>query len=464
MSIENHTVYPTNKHNRPRPPSKVALHGLDRIGAPIDIHNHRFYHCPSNTTSNVINVLKSTLAEALELYPPTTAVLQTDEDGNVYIVMDPDNIRGVPFIVETKDTPFTGDSENLSPRNIMILTPDLSILAVKITQFSCGTITVATSINHEITDLCGYLDFLKLWAKLAREKTIDFTEIPADWSRTPGRFFSDLNTSTTLSTPPPPFKVISTPMVGPPPYLTVPSEVTRWRFTKNAIERLKNDFSPSKSEPNVWISSGDALASLLCGIITRARENTNIARLEGRSSLESQVETVAMAADGRERSPHKRMSNGQYFGNFNTLWGTTISRSDLLSPTCESASRVALTIRQALNSQLSSEAVASKISFFENPQNNKPFGYITWSADIILTNWCRFDLQGPEYDFGWGKPFLATNGSGSVFPPGYCLMTQEKDTGVISVLMTIEREGLDVLKNDSLLNKYATLIPDLSSR
>ncbi|KAF8935074.1 hypothetical protein BGZ58_005265 [Dissophora ornata] len=222
------------------------------------------------------------------------------------------------------------------------------------------------------------------------------------------------------------------------------------------MERLKSDFSPSVSKEHksdLWISSGDALAALLCGVITRARENAAVARLEGRSSLESQTERIAMAADGRGRAPQGNMS-GRYFGNFNALWSATVSRSDLTSLTCESASRVALAIRNDLNIQLSPEAIADKISFFEAPQNATPAGRIAWTADVILTNWCQFDLQGPKLDFGWGKPFCSTPGGGSIFPPGYCLMTQEKDSGDVSVLMTVEQEAQS--EADQLAETMAT--------
>ncbi|KAG0247112.1 hypothetical protein BG011_001998 [Mortierella polycephala] len=461
MAVETYTIYPTNKYNRAPPPSTVALHGLDVFNPPIQIHNHRFFHRPTSATSDVIDKLKSSLAEALELYPPVAGTVQTNEKGDVYIAMDAENILGTPFLVDMKDTPYAGDAEYLSPRTVMLLPPSSSTLAVKVTQFSCGTMAVAASINHQVTDLRGFLDFLELWAQLTRGEPVDFTRIPDDWTHTPGRFFSGLTRESTGSTPPPPpppFKVLPTPATGPPPYLLVPSEVSRWKFTKSSMEQLKSDFSPSASEghkSDLWISSGDALAALVCGVITRARENANVARLQGRSSLESEVEEVAMAADGRNRSPQGNIS-GRYFGNFNTLWSTAVSRPDLLSPTCDSASRVALAIRAGLNLQLSPEAIADKISFFEDPQNTKPPGRIDLSADLILTNWCRFDLQGPKLDFGWGKPFCATAGGGTVFPPGYCMMTQEKDSGDVSVMMTVELEGVDGLKADSLLNKYAT--------
>jgi hypothetical protein len=239
----------------------------------------------------------------------------------------------------------------------------------------------------------------------------------------------------------------------------VPSEITTWKFTKSSMAQLKSDFSPPK-ESNSWISTGDALAALVSGVITRARETSNIPRLDGRSSVESQTETIALAGDGRERSPEKKMVGGRYFGNFNNLWSATVSRADLLSPTCESGSRLAVSIRNSLDAALSPEAIAKRIAFFDNPQNTQPPGRIVWSADLISTNWCQFDLQGPKLDFGWGKPFRATGGSFKVLPPGYFIITKDMDSETTLVVLTVENEGGDVLKADPLLNKYATLIPN----
>ncbi|KAG0202889.1 hypothetical protein BGX28_004734 [Mortierella sp. GBA30] len=408
------------------------------------------------------------LAEALELYPPISGSVLANEKGEVHIAMDADNILGTPFLVDVKDMPYAGDAEDLSPRTVVLLPPLSSVFAVKVTQFSCGTVAVASSFNHQVADLRGFLDFLELWAQLARGEPVDYTKIPEDWSRTPGRFFPSLIKESETSIPPPPpppFTVLPAPATGLSPSLMVPSDVTRWRFTKNSMEQLKSDFSPEELKRNsdLWISSGDALTALLCGVITRARNHANVARLEGRSCQESQIESIAMAADGRERAPKGDMSGGRYFGNFNALWAIPVSRSDLLSSTLDSASRVALAVRNGLNLHLSAEAIANKISFFEAPENIHPPGRITWSADIILTNWCRFDLQGPKLDIGWGKPFCATAGAVSVYPPGYCIMMQEKDSGDVLVIMTVELEGTEGLRADALLNKYATLVPDQPS-
>ncbi|KAH7026979.1 hypothetical protein BKA57DRAFT_479901, partial [Linnemannia elongata] len=344
-------------HNRPTPPSKVRLHGLDICPA-IQIHNHRFFRCPSIPLSDVVEQLKTSLAEALEF---------SNDKGEIFSVMDKEGI----------DTPF-----------IRILPPMASTLAVKVTQFSCGTICVASSFNHQISWNSGH--------KLSRGEPADFTKIPDDWERTPGRFFSDLIKELEgVSLPaPPPFVLLDIPATGPSAYLLAPSVVTNWKITKSSMAQLKRDLSPPAGS-GLWISSGDALSALVSGAVTRARQDSKVARLEGRSSEESEVEKIAMAAD----------------------------------------------------------------AFFDSPAVNDTPGRVGWAADIVLTNWCRFDLKGPKLRFGWGeKPFMATSGGGTVYPPAYSLMTEDKETGDVFLLLTVEKGGEGALVGDVLLNKYATLV------
>lgn len=134
MTLETSTIFPTTKHNRPAPPTKVHLHGLDRLSAPIQIHNHRFFHRPSASIADVVAQLMASLAEALELYPPVAGTVQFNDKGEIYILMDKEGVKGTPFLVDLKDTPFLKDSEDLSPRTETVLPPMASTLAVKITQ------------------------------------------------------------------------------------------------------------------------------------------------------------------------------------------------------------------------------------------------------------------------------------------------------------------------------------------
>lgn len=311
-------------------------------------------------------------------------------------------------------------------------------------------------MHHQVSDLRGFLNFLEVWAQIARGQSVDCSRLPDDWSRTPGRFFPGLNTTTASlpTSPPPPFAVSSsTPSSTLPSF--PPSAITRWKFTPNAVKQLKRDLTlpASSAAGGLYISSNDALSALLWGAIARARANA--AKISTISD-EPGTQVLAMAADGRYRSPCAAVAS-QYFGNLNILVATTASRSDLLSTTCESASHVATEIRKAVNRQLAPEAIAQKILFFEDPKNAEPPGRITFAADVVGTNWCQAHLESARFDLGWGKPFVATSGGGPL-PPGFFRVMQGLESGDITVILTVEEEGLKALTEDTLLNRYALVI------
>lgn len=318
--------------------------------------------------------------------------------------------------------------------------------------------TLASSLHHYVADLCGFLDFLGVWATIARGGTVDLESIPHDWSRTPARFFSSSSSSPLLSSPPPipeGYTVVepspSTSSSSDDSFSLPETEVQTWRITASDLTRLKTDFTRvlATEESNTWISSGDALTALLWGVNTRARQTANIHRVH--CSQQPDTEMIAMAADGRERSPDKCMTGGHYFGNFNVLFMTTVPSADLLSMDTVAGARVALAIRKSIDRQLSTDAIAERIRFMEAPEYA---GRIRWGGDLVLTNWCRFDLC---LDFGWGRPFDATGGEGAL-PPAYVRLQQQHDNGDVTVVITIEREGGHAMKSDALLNKYATLL------
>eukprot|EP01133_Synstelium_polycarpum_P019347 gene19347-23165_t len=378
--------------------------------------------------SREIENLKSSLAEALELYPPVAGRVQTNENGELCITMkdlETGDSVGTPFIVETSSTPFIADSQSLSPRTDIFLSPQSSNLSVKVTLFPCG-----------------------IWAKISRHEPLDLATVPDDWSHTPSRFFANLAIKDRNNESPSPFYVVEEPPVQLPQFMMVPSDVSWWKIDSKSMAKLKHDLMScmTGADEGQWISSGDAVVSLLSGSMTRARANGNVPRLGGRSSEESDSEHLAMAADARRRVPKENNSNVSYFGNFNSLWGSTVSRQDLLQPTLEASARVALTIRQDLNIHLSPQHIANKLSFLESLP-----GRIGWTADLAITNRCCFHLTGPKFDFGWGRPIKATS-TDTFYPPGYSIMANDKDSGDVFLMMAVELDGASSLRSDPLLN------------
>eukprot|EP01133_Synstelium_polycarpum_P006107 gene6107-7074_t len=455
MAIENYIVLPTKKFSKELlPSSEVTLHRMDIAIPAIQIHNHRFYKRPESLSAiEVVERLKSSFAEALELYPPVAATQRINEDGTITLLMD--TPQGMPFIVDHRDTPYVGDSFDLNPRLDHCLVPGATSIAVKITLYSCGVVAVATSISHQVTDLCSFLDFQATWCQISRGDPVDWKRIPVDWSRNPAEYFKGLADNGPIYSAPP-FKVVSFPRKGPRPSMMAPCVFTRWILSAGDLERLKLDLSPPAST-GLWISLGDAINALVCGSVTRARQQSNIPRLLGRSTEESQVEIVAMAADGRFRAPLGNMGNGQYFGNFYNLIGSALPRADLLSPTIEAAASIALAIRNDVNNLLSPKAIANRIEFFNQPENNQAPNRVAWTSDIIISNWCMFDIKGPQFDCGWGKPFKATSGGNTFYTPAYAIIIHDKDTGNVHLQLTVETDGGTALQSDPLLNKYAVL-------
>jgi len=133
---ESTIVRPSTKHNLPKPPATILLHGLDRA-PPIHIEIRHFYHISHESSiNNVIENLKDSLAEALEFYLPVAGTVITDEDAENYILTDATNIQGALFIVEIKEEAFEKETEELSPRTGAFLPPGSPTFAVKLTQVS----------------------------------------------------------------------------------------------------------------------------------------------------------------------------------------------------------------------------------------------------------------------------------------------------------------------------------------
>ncbi|KAH8921167.1 hypothetical protein BT69DRAFT_1283369 [Atractiella rhizophila] len=442
--IQQFNVFPTSKFNLPLVLSKIRLHALDLISVPVHISLHRFFApLPSNVSfDEVVLNLKRSLAEALELYPPVSGIVRVDEDGETYIVIDRDSTPGTPFLVEEKDVPFTGDNDDVSPRPILVLPPESSTFAVKVTSFSCGTIAVASSLHHQVADLNGCLDFLELWASTARGEAPNLTTVPKNWLHDVERYFPGVPSEIPAETPPPGFTLLD----SLPGFSLPPTSITKWKIPKSNLEQLKKDLSPNSGED--WISSGDALATLIWGAIARARHNGKVAKANP-----SSTETLISASNLRDRFPPD-LAREPYFGNCNPLFATTVPRSHLLSPTHECASLIAVEIRKALNTQMSPKALIHKMSFLEAARRCNPPRTAVFVGDVIMTNWSRFNLQGPKLDFGWGTPFETTSGGG-VLPPGFSRIQADGDKGDLNFILTVEQEGAEHLEADIFLQRYA---------
>ena len=131
---ESTVVLPTAKHNRPKPPTVIPLHGLDSTVPPIHTEIRHFFHAPKDFIHHVADKLKASLAEALEIYFPVAGTVLVNEEAKRWIATDPANLQGTPFTVEIKHFPFERETEELSPRDGIFLPPGSATFAVKLSQ------------------------------------------------------------------------------------------------------------------------------------------------------------------------------------------------------------------------------------------------------------------------------------------------------------------------------------------
>ncbi|KAI9276725.1 transferase [Phascolomyces articulosus] len=478
-------IHPSNKHNKTKEiytleQQKLSLHGIDAIIPPFAFSMLLFFSPPppsSNTytINDIIDKLKNSLAEALELYPPLAGAVHCDDNDNYHIDLDPLNGRGTPFHFEIKNKPYinSGNDGNkgLLARNeeesSIPLTSESSVLAIKLTQYSCGTIAMAISVNHQVSDLHSLLDFVQVWALIARDEPIDYSRIPNDWARSPSRFFPFYDKKFTV---PPAWSVHPhpVPIEKVLEHAYVPGKATVWSITRNSIHQLKTDILSSSSFKNsnksgfpcnsLWISKSDALTALLSGALTRSREsNTNIKRPWGRSDPGSKVEKINISCNCRSRAPQGMIQSHNYFGNLVKMTESAILREDLLSPTIDATGGVALTIRTALNQELTPHTIANYLAFFDPKEMVKPLARLQLNWDILFSNWCQFDLTNAGLDFGWGKPFKGCPDSNDS-TPGVCIVMNGEVPGDILISLGVELSCVEKLKADPLLTKYATLV------
>ncbi|KIK65749.1 hypothetical protein GYMLUDRAFT_258437 [Collybiopsis luxurians FD-317 M1] len=432
---------------------------------PAETVHHCIQNGDSDTISKVnssekfefiVEKLKGSLAEALELYPLVAGSIHVS-DSELTIVCDG---RGAAFMTEVQDRPYAEEEHQLDRLSGTSLIPvDYSkpLFFAKLTLFSCGTIVMIVSMYHRVADLTSYMDFIHAWAQLSRGE--DLT-IPETWSR-------NLNVAASSTIPPSmPGIIILPPSAGPPPMPAIrPGDGLRWFISEENLSKLKTDCMavisnndlPGKSK---WISSADAFTALVWGAMTRARHAIST-RVPLLTSNDSELESLGVAADGRElvglgsSAPSGTGSWGPspYFGNFNLSLAVYSERSDLLESTIEATSRVALNIRQTIIDQTTPEAIVARIAFLEAHAQDK----IALEGDCRSTNWSKYDLTKVDFGFGEDVQRLGTGlGIKNPYPAGMFLIV--KSGGRIQVATTVEKEADELLKKDALLTKYAEVL------
>ena len=121
-------------------PDLIRLNVMDLIMPAVYVRLHFFFQPdPTRTWLETTQHLQSSLADALEHYPPISGTITPNSDGHLSISCDG---RGADFIYDTRDYPHAdlpnGDADDLAPRGPLVsdAKQNSALLAVKATMVS----------------------------------------------------------------------------------------------------------------------------------------------------------------------------------------------------------------------------------------------------------------------------------------------------------------------------------------
>ncbi|KAL3636438.1 hypothetical protein CASFOL_020985 [Castilleja foliolosa] len=149
----------------PKPLQNYKLSFLDQIAPPIFMPLIYFYHTP-NHELNPISNLKQSLSKALSTFYPLAG---RQLDNSSFDCND----QGVPFFETEANCDLSEVIHNPNPKNMNKLIPyeldDVQTLgmAVQITFFKCGGLSIGLLISHKIADALSFFSLANTWAAIA---------------------------------------------------------------------------------------------------------------------------------------------------------------------------------------------------------------------------------------------------------------------------------------------------------
>ncbi|KAK7464712.1 hypothetical protein VKT23_005918 [Stygiomarasmius scandens] len=450
-------VKPSSKLNLSAP-DPIPLNVMDMIMPPLYLRFVMMYKLSTDGEfDKIIERLTLSLADALELYPPVAGCLRPIEPGSSDLAIFCNN-HGAEFMVQKEDKPYVEEENNLeSLSSIPLFLPPDEVASrgsffVKVTKFSCGTVTIVPALHHYVADLASYMDFISAWTKLARGEPVNPDSLPKSWAHEPTSYFSTKPTTLPKSVP----GIFVIPENAPPPPFPNVRPTLRWYFSDTSLEQLKKDCAPlialSGSGTKLWVSTADAFTALVWAAQTRARYAIDP------KLVANSLQSLGVAADARERLKTLGLP-WAYFGNFNLSLAVSVSKEDLLEPTLAATSRVALAIRAGILEHLTYDAMAARVAFLEaQAEALKPrVGQrLMLEGDCRSTNWSRHDMT--KMNFGAGlEPAYTNVGTKGSFPAG-TMFIWKAEGGVIVATPLDSKEADDILIADELMQKYGTLV------
>ncbi|XP_057721958.1 hydroxycinnamoyl-CoA:piscidic acid hydroxycinnamoyltransferase-like [Arachis stenosperma] len=416
-------------------------------------HAPSFYaYNPTNFDKINIHNLRDALSKALSIYYPFAGRLCWTQGGRWEIHC---NAKGALLIEASCKGKTLEDLRDFVPNGLVTqLIPnidysapleDTPILAVQLTRFSCGGVTVGVAMCRGALDGTGGMRFINTWAKLARGEPLDESDQYPCHDRTElnsrkmstGSEFSDKNghDHSEYGTPPPWLGSLGTEDAK------VAVEVMK--LTGEQVKKLKMKATSTNGNGEMTkpFSSFEAIAGHLWKSVSKAR-------YEGNSAQPTRLTTLVNCRN-RLKPPLPPVYAG------NAAFPTT-------TPTCtfgdliENPVGFAATKVKGAIAKVDDEFVRSALEYIDNvkdmnlirynfhyPAKSVHKGPSKGNPNLFVVSWMNFSYE--HADFGWGVPYYFGPVYMDAEGKAFCLNKPNGD-GMVHVAISLDSAHMPAFK------------------
>ncbi|PON47908.1 Transferase [Trema orientale] len=414
------------------PRHALWLSNLDLMTTSVHITNVYLYR--NNGAANFFetSLLKDALSKVLVPFYPLAGRFRHNNAGRLEINC---NSEGVLFVV-AETCSIIDDFGDFAPTTeLRRLTPAIDksggissfpILAVQVTYFKCGAVSLGFSHQHRSADGTAAIYFVNSWSEVTRgidllhPPIIDRTLLRARDPPQPVYDHIEYKPVPTMKNPKQTIKSKSSDQESP--------IVRVFHVTRDQVNMLK---ASSKENGNgVKYSSFEILASHIWKCACKAR-----------SLPDDQLTKLFTLVNGRAKLCPPLPPN--FFGNVLFASSTIVTVGDLISkPTGYGATKIRQTLVQMDNNYLKSaiDYLELQPSLIHGPGRgaevfrNPNFGIVAWIG-----------LPMYDADFGWGRPFYMGPAGLSFDGKAYILPTADND-GSFLVAIALQFEHMRVFE------------------
>ena len=415
-----------------------------------DIHQWSSYHEKANGFFIECDRLITSLEQLLNYYPFLAGILKVvDPDHHTYVEHDA-NQGGILFVSTSVNIPLTAISLSMNDvDNQMIIPPSLQLtnpfdptilFHIRHTRFSCGSVALGISLNHQIADAHSLFQLINDWTHLYRNLNYqpsvchqrsllepDQTEIEMRQ-----RSNSEFHHRRSLAI----HNDLPTSIVS-----TQKNIIKIFRFSADELERMKSDSLSHLSSNVTYLSTFEVLTAHLHRHVMLARQHPS-----------SMMTRIFIATNIRPRLsqpsiPLTYFGNAIMFSYLEVIMSTVIEDDHLSS--------IASQIHHAVEENDTDDirTTLAWVRSASDPRNIMPTCKLN-DMDFTISAWNKMGMYtNSDFEFNV-HPCRILLPPETQFNGGAILLSTEKQDTSIDVCLGLEIHQMERLENNVDFRKY----------